>query len=203
MAFSLRAFKTVVFLLATVPLLALARKMYLGQLGPDPGQYVTESLGMAAFQLLLATLLMTPLARWTSWSGWIRVRRILGLYTFFYACLHVLAFLQFILGWGDLLVTFTKRPYIVAGFIAFVLMVPLALTSTSAMMRRLGRRWKPLHRLIYLCLLAAWVHFLWQARSDVGEMVLYGVLAATLILVRVYWFGWRTLIPIVIPGRKP
>lgn len=153
-------------------------------MGPDPGQIITEALGLAAFQLLLATLAMTPLRRWTGWGGWLRVRRMLGLFAFFYAVLHVLAFLQFILGWSDLWATFTKRPYIIAGAVAFLCLVPLAVTSPVSAMRRLGPYWKRLHKLIYLAVGVAWVHFLWQARSDLGEMVMYGLLLAILLGVR-------------------
>lgn len=174
--------------IALVPLGLLVADFLLGRLGPDPGPEVTEALGIAAFQLLLVTLAMTPLQRWTGWPGWIRMRRMLGLFCFFYALLHLLAFLQFILGWQDLWSTFTKRPYIIAGSIALLILIPLAATSTKGMMRRLGRRWKSLHRGIYLATLAAWVHFIWQARSDIGEMVAYGLVVLLLLGVRVWWW---------------
>jgi len=188
--------KIVLFGVALIPLAVLIRSVMVGDLGPDPGQVITESLGIAAFQLLLATLLLTPLKKLSGWSGWLRYRRMLGLFAFFYAVLHVLAFLQLILGWGDLWATFTRRPYIIAGAVAFLLLIPLAVTSTRKMMKRTGRWWKPMHRLIYVSALLAWVHFLWQARSDIGEMVVYGVLLATLLVVRVYWGGLSSLIPL-------
>jgi len=191
----LLAFRLMVALLASAPLLALAINIAGQSLGPDPGQEVTESLGLSAFQLLIATLCMTPLKRLTGWAGWIRVRRMLGLFVFFYAVLHVLAFLQFILGWSDLRATFTKRPYIVAGALSFLMLVPLALTSTRGMMRRLGKSWKGLHKLVYLVAIAAWVHFIWQARSDIGEMVVYGVVILGLLMLRWKWSGARGLIP--------
>lgn len=181
------AFKLALALLASLPLAFLAADVVFDRLGPDPGQEVTAALGLAAFQLLLVTLCMTPLKKWTGWPGWIRVRRMLGLFSFFYAVLHVLAFLQFILGWQDLWATFTKRPYIVAGMVAFVTMVPLAVTSTKAMMRRLGSRWKSLHKGIYLIVVAAWIHFIWQARSDITEMAIYGLLVVFLLGLRVWW----------------
>lgn len=184
---AVRAFKVLVAFMAFLPLAILLSRLVGSGLGPDPGQQITESLGIAAFQLLLATLALTPLKRWTGWVGWLRVRRMLGLFTFFYAVLHLLAFLQFILGWGDVWATFTKRPYIIAGFLAFVLLIPLAVTSTNSMMRRLGRRWKTLHRSVYVIVLLAWVHFFWQARSDIGEMLAYGVVVLVLLAVRVRW----------------
>jgi sulfoxide reductase heme-binding subunit YedZ len=103
------AFRLLAAFLACVPLLMLVINIATQSLGPDPGQEVTESLGLAAFQLLIVTLAMTPLKRWSGWAGWIRIRRMLGLFAFFYAGLHVFAFLQFILGWSDLWATFTKQ----------------------------------------------------------------------------------------------
>ncbi len=189
------AFRLSVALLACMPLLVLAVSIAGRKLGPDPGQQVTESLGLAALQLLIATLCMTPLKRWTGWSGWLRVRRMLGLFAFFYAVLHVLAFLQFILGWQDLWATFTKRPYIVAGAVSFLMLIALAFTSTRRMTRRLGKYWKPLHKLVYPAVVVAWVHFIWQARSDVGEMAIYGFVILGLLAVRAKWGGVRGLVP--------
>lgn len=168
------AFKLAVFSLAMTPLLYLAWSVVTGNLGPDPGKTLTRALGLATFQLLLATLAMTPLQLFTGLSAWIRVRRMLGLFAFFYGALHLLAFLQFIAGWRNLLNEIVERPFITVGFTALVLMLPLALTSTKGMMRRLGKRWKQLHMLIYPIALLGWVHFIWQARSDVGEVLLYG-----------------------------
>src|SRR5690554_3085020 len=190
------AVRLLVFIAALVPLGVLLRQMLEGRLGPDPGQVITEALGIAAFQLVLVTLAITPLKKVTGWSGWLRYRRMLGLFAFFYAALHLLAFLQLILGWMDLWATFTKRPYIIAGAAAFLAMVPLAFTSTRGMMKRTGRWWKPLHRLIYPAAILAWVHFLWQARSDITEMVVYAVILAGLLLVRARWFGVSSLVPI-------
>ncbi|MDX1634659.1 MAG: protein-methionine-sulfoxide reductase heme-binding subunit MsrQ [Marinobacter sp.] len=180
-------FRLLIAGLALVPLGLLVRGVLQGALGPDPGEVVTESLGLAAFQLLLATLAMTPLRRITGWPGWLRVRRQLGLFCFFYASLHLLAFLQFVVGWQDLTASFTKRPYILAGLVAFIILLPLALTSTRGMMRRLGKRWKRLHSGVYLAAVAAWVHFLWQARGDIGEMLAYGVILAVLLGLRLWW----------------
>lgn len=192
---ALLAFRLAAATLASMPLLLVVLDIINQSLGPDPGQEVTETLGLATFQLLLATLFMTPLQRWTGWSGWLRIRRMLGLFAFFYASLHVLAFLQFILGWNDLWATFTKRPYVIAGAVSFLLLVPLAATSTRWMMKKLGRHWKPLHRSIYPAVVIAWLHFIWQARSDVGEMVVYGVIVLGLLALRWSWFGPGSLIP--------
>lgn len=184
-------FKLVVFAACLTPLSMLVVDIFTGGLGPDPGKTLTRALGLATFQLLLATLAMTPLQRTTGMSAWIRVRRMLGLFAFFYGCLHLLSFLQFIAGWDNLLDEVLERPFITMGFLALLLMLPLAITSTKGMMKRLGKRWKALHRLIYPIAVLAWLHFIWQARSDIGEMVLYGVLLAALL-------GFR-LVPILLP----
>ncbi|MFO8142120.1 MAG: protein-methionine-sulfoxide reductase heme-binding subunit MsrQ, partial [Marinobacter sp.] len=178
--------KPLVFIAALVPLAVLVKEVVSGGIGPDPGQAITERLGLTAFQLLLLTLSITPLKKLTGWNGWLRYRRMLGLFVLFYASLHILAFLQLLLGWRDLWATFTERPYIIAGASAFLLMLPLAVTSTKAMMKRVGRGWKPLHRLIYLAAVLVWVHFLWQARSDITEMVVYGGILLILLGLRAY-----------------
>ncbi len=114
--------KVLVFLICLIPLALIGWDIQNGNLGPDPGQTITEALGIAAFQFLLITLLISPLRKITGWAGWLRFRRMVGLYAFFYAALHVLAFLQFILGWFDLWAAFTKRPYIISGGLAILLM---------------------------------------------------------------------------------
>ena len=111
----------------------------------------------------------------------------LGLYTLFYASLHVLAYLQFIAGWHGIPDDVVKRPYITVGFAAFVMLIPLGVTSTRGMMRRLGKNWVRLHRLIYPLTILAWIHFLWQARSSIGIMVAYGTVLSALLLLRVWW----------------
>jgi len=181
-------FRVAVFAASCVPLALLLLDIAANDLGPDPGEAVTRFLGTIALQWLMLTLTMTPLRHFTGWAGWIRVRRMLGLFAFFYASLHLLSFLQFIVGWQDLWSSFTRRPYIIAGMVAFVPMAALAVTSTKGMMKRLGKRWKPLHRAIYPIVGAAWVHFIWQARSDIGEMVFYGALILVLLGLRLWWF---------------
>lgn len=179
--------KAGIALCALYPLARLILAAATGQLGADPGKTMTRGLGLAALQMLIATLAMTPLRRLTGWKVWLRSRRMLGLFSLFYACLHLLAYLQFIAGWQDVLGDVVKRPYITLGFSAFVLMIPLGLTSTRGMMRRLGKRWARLHRSVYLIIVLAWLHFLWQARSDVTIMVYYGALILLLLGLRLWW----------------
>lgn len=142
---------------------------------------------------LWLTLAVTPLRRWTGWSQLLRLRRMLGLYAFFYACLHVTAYttlyMQF--DWLTLLEDLTERPYIIVGFLAFLGLWPLALTSTHRQMRRLGRHWQRLHRLVYLVAGLVVVHFTWQTKSDLNQPVFYALLLSLLFAVRIYW-SWPT-----------
>jgi len=155
-------------------------------LGPDPGKVIVDNPGQGALVLLLASLAMTPLQRTTGWPGWISLRRQLGLWSFAYAVLHLAGFLYFLLGldfagFGDELV---ERPYIAVGAIALLGMLALALTSTRGSMRRLGKRWKKLHRLVYPILLTVLLHMLWVVRSDIGLWILYASIAAALLAAR-------------------
>ena len=130
---------------------------------------------------------MTPLQKLTGWSGWIVVRRQLGLWAFAYIVLHVLAYLFFILGldWGQLAVELRKRPYIIVGALGFLGLLALAVTSNRYSQRRLGARWKKLHRLVYVILGLGFLHFLWIVRSDLREWAIYAVIGAVLMVLRV------------------
>jgi sulfoxide reductase heme-binding subunit YedZ len=141
---------------------------------------------------------VTPLRRLTGWHGIIRYRRMLGLFAFFYATLHFLTYIvldQFF-AFEFILADIAKRPYITAGTVAFVLMIPLALTSTQGWIRRLGRRWQLLHRLVYVSAAAACLHFIWKVKVAVGEPVYYALILAALLGFRLLWRfrpqgGWR------------
>ena len=154
--------------------------------GPDPGKVLVDNLGQGAMILLLLTLGMTPLRRLTGWGGWLAVRRQLGLWCFAYAVLHLCGFLLFILGlrFDRLLHELGERPYVIVGAIALMGLLPLALTSNRWSQRRLGRRWRQLHKMIYPILGLALLHMLWIVRSDIGEWVVYAVLGAGLLLLR-------------------
>ncbi len=181
-----RMLRLVVFLAAlAVPLYWLYLAWILA-LGPDPGKWLVDHLGQGALVLLLLTLSMTPLSRLTGWPLWMALRRQLGLWTFTYACLHLVAFMLFILG-GDLsllLEELPSRPYILVGALAFCGLLALALSSTRRSMRALGKRWKQLHRLVYLVLVLALVHMLWVVRSDLQQWVLYASIGGCLLLMR-------------------
>ncbi len=175
--------KPTVFVLCLVPLAMLVGWGLRGELGANPIEEITHQTGDWALRLLLVTLAVTPLRRLTGWTQPMRVRRMLGLFAFFYACLHLLTYLwldQFF-DWGEILKDIVKRPFITVGFAAFVLLVPLAVTSTRGMMRRLGRRWQALHRAVYLVGVLAVVHYWWLVKADVRDPFFYAALLAVLL----------------------
>lgn len=195
-----RVVKPAVFIACLLPLAWLTWDAYHHQLGANPVETLSHRTGGWALKFLLLTLAVTPLRRITGWHQLVRLRRMLGLYTFFYACLHFLIWLVFdhFFDVDEILKDIVKRPYITVGFTAFVLLVPLAVTSTNAMMRRLGGRWAQLHQLVYVVATLAVLHFLWLVKADVREPVLYGLLLAVLLGWRVWWQRTR-----VSPRRPP
>ena len=157
-----------------------------GGLGADPVAEIEHRLGLWALRLLLIALSVTPLRQLTGQAVLLRFRRLLGLYAFFYASLHLAAYLVLDLRgyWTQIFEEIAKRPYITVGFLAWLLLIPLAVTSTQGMMRRLGRLWGRLHQLVYAIAVLAVLHFWWLVKSDIREPALYaGILAALL--------GWR------------
>lgn len=176
--------KLLVFVLSLAPAAGLAAALFTGGLGANPVEAITHSTGEWALRFLLLTLAVTPLRRLTGYGSLVRLRRMLGLFAFFYAALHLSTYaaLDQFFDAAAIVKDVVKRPYITAGFLAFVLMAPLAATSTAGMIRRLGgRRWQQLHRLVYPCAIAAVVHFLWLVKADLTEPLLYaGVLTALL-----------------------
>jgi sulfoxide reductase heme-binding subunit YedZ len=184
-----KLFKPLVFMLALVPAGFLAYRTYTNDLGVNPAETLQLETGGWALKFLVTTLAVTPLRRLTGWNRLIQYRRMLGLFSFFYACLHVLTYivLDKYFAFGEMIADVAKRPFITAGFVAFVSMVPLAITSTKGWIRRLGRRWQSLHRLIYLSGVAAAIHFVWKVKVAVGEPVYYAVAIALLLGFRVAW----------------
>ena len=155
-------------------------------LGPEPGKAVVWFTGNWAFNVLLLTLALTPLKQWTGWSWLIRYRRMLGLWAFFYLSLHLLAYMALLLEWrwAEIGAEILKRPYLLFGMAGWLLMVPLAVTSTKGWQRRLRNQWKRLHQLIYIIALLAAVHYLLQIRSSWFEPALYSALVVLLLLAR-------------------
>lgn len=192
-----------VFIVIAVWPLYWLYQAWLFALGPDPGKVLLNRLGLGVLVLLLVSLGMTPLQRITGWSGWIIVRRQLGLWCMAYAVLHLAAYLVFVLGLdlGQLGVELVKRPYIIVGSLAFLGLVVLSVTSNRYSQRRLGARWKKLHRLAYAVLGLGLVHFLWIVRSDLKEWSIYASVGALLLVLRLPPIARR--IPRVIGVKRP
>jgi sulfoxide reductase heme-binding subunit YedZ len=191
-----RAAKPALFALALLPLLLLvlgAAGLGGMRLGANPVATIIDTLGLWGLRLLLATLALTPLRYLTGSSEWLRYRRMLGLFAFFYLCLHFTMYVGIDrrLDWHTLVEDVLKRPWITLGFSGLVLLVPLALTSTRAAMRRLGRRWQRLHYLVYpAAVLGCW-HYYWQVKRDVRAPLAYAALLALLFAVRAFR-RWRS-----------
>jgi sulfoxide reductase heme-binding subunit YedZ len=180
-------------MLCLVPFLWLVGAAASGGLGADPAEVIMHVTGEWGLRILLLTLLVSPLRHWTGWHMLYRLRRMLGLYAFFYSCVHLFSFCHFYTGWEWRLLAeeLAERPYITAGFAAWLLMVPLALTSTRRAQRRLRRNWQRLHRAVYAVALLACCHLVWQARSDIGEALFYALVLFALLAWRVKRFAGR------------
>jgi methionine sulfoxide reductase heme-binding subunit len=181
------AWRIGVFVAAALwPLLWLYEAL-MNSLGPDPGKVLVDRLGLGTLVLLLITLSMTPLQKMTGWAGWVAVRRQLGLWCFAYVVLHLSGYAAFILGfdWSQLGVELSKRPYIIVGAVGFLGLLALAVTSNRYSQRRLGVRWKKLHRLVYLILGLGLLHMLWIVRADLKEWAIYAFIGSVLLILRV------------------
>lgn len=180
--------KAAVFLACLIPFGQLVFDAVTDNLGVNPVETVTRATGSWTLLLLLVTLGVTPLRKIAGWHWLIKLRRMLGLFAFFYACLHFTTYIwidQFF-DLQEISKDIIKRPFITAGFMSFVLLIPLALTSTNAMIRRLGKRWQKLHRLVYLTAVGGVVHFLWLVKADIRRPSLYGAALAALLAYRLF-----------------
>ena len=179
--------KAGVFLAALIPLGVIATAAWSGDLGANPVETLIHHFGDWALRLMLVTLAVTPVRRLTGWNQAVRLRRMLGLFAFFYAVLHLATYvvLDRSLLLEEIISDLTERPYIMVGFAAFVLLVPLAATSTNAMVRRLGgRRWRRLHRVVYVAAAGGVIHFWWLVKADVREPFIYAAVLALLLILR-------------------
>jgi len=187
--------KVAVFLLCLIPLLELLNRALHNRLGANPVEFLQHATGDWILRFLVFTLAITPLRKLFNLPDLIRFRRMLGLFAFFYACLHFLTYIgpdqSFDLSamWKDI----AKRPFITVGFTAFVLLIPLAVTSTTGWIRRLGgKRWQMLHRAIYVSAVLGVVHYYWLVKSDVRKPLFYGALVVILLLWRLAsWISRR------------
>lgn len=186
--------KPIVFVLASLPVLYSVFQIWLlqsggaHQLGADPGKELVLIQGEWAIRLLILTLLVTPIRKITGWPAIARVRRMLGLFTFFYASLHLLAYsvLLLELDFGAVGAEIIERPYITIGFLAWLALVPLAVTSTNGMIRRLGQSWRRLHSLVYGIAVLAVIHVFWLAKSSYLEAFIYGGMLGFLLIYRLF-----------------
>lgn len=175
-----------VFIVAAIWPLLWLYQAWADLLGPDPGKVLVDRLGLGTLILLLITLSMTLLQKFTGWAGWVAVRRQLGLWCFTYVTLHLCSYLAFILGfdWSQLGVELRKRPYIIVGALGFLCLLALAVTSNRYSQRRLGARWKKLHRLAYVVLGLGLLHMLWIVRADLKEWAVYACIGLLLLGLR-------------------
>jgi len=185
------ALNALVFIAALLPLARLAAGVayFPDWLGANPAEYITRATGDWTLRFLLITLAVTPVRELLGWNWLLRLRRMLGLYAFFYSVVHLSSYVSFdhLFQAGEILADIVKRPFITVGFAALLLMVPLAVTSTNAMVRRLGaKRWLALHRLVYVIAPLGVLHFWWMVKSDVSEPAIYAVILALLL-------GYRAL----------
>ncbi|WP_188421311.1 sulfite oxidase heme-binding subunit YedZ [Oxalicibacterium solurbis] len=188
----LSVIKVLIFLLALIPFVRLAYGAFTDGLGANPLEFITWNTGEWTLYFLTMTLAVTPLRRLTKWNWLVRLRRMLGLFAFFYVLLHFTAFFWFdhFFDVQEMLKDVAKRPFILVGFTAFVLLIPLAVTSTNGMVKRLGaKRWQWLHRLIYLIVPLGLLHFWWMraGKHNFTEPLIFLVIVGVLLLVRAVW----------------
>ncbi len=191
-----RIAKPLVFILALVPTVLLIYGLAIGNLGANPAETIQLQTGRWAFKFLLLTLAITPVRRLTGWNVLIQYRRMLGLFAFCYATLHFTSYivLDQYFDWRAMLADVAKRPFITMGFTAFLLLVPLALTSTRGWIRRLGKKWQTLHRLIYVSASCAAIHFLWKVKVASGDPVWYAAIVLLLLGFRaIVWLRKRSV----------
>ncbi len=181
--------KIVIWLLAMLPLVRLVWLGFNDDLGANPVEFVERSTGLWALIILLITLSLTPIRLITGHVWVIQLRRLTGLFMFFYACLHITTYvwLDFGFVWSDIVKDIAKHPRILVGFGAFMLAIPLAATSNSYMIKRLKTNWKKLHQAVYMLAILAVVHFLWLVKKDVTEPLYYAIALAILLGIRIYF----------------
>lgn len=201
------AVRAAVFVAALMPFAELMRLGFTGGLGANPVEFVLRWLGTWTLVALLATLSITPLRWVTGWAWLIRLRRMLGLYAFFYGTLHVTSYvwIDHFFDWAQIVDDIARRPYLTFGFIAYVLMIPLAITSTNQMVRRLGgRNWQRLHRIVYLVAVLGVLHYWYHklAKNDLETPTIYALVLGALLGARLLrWIG-RRRVTLPTPARS-
>ncbi len=202
-----RAAKPLLFVLALVPFSWLLYGALTNGLGPNPAEALSRGTGDWTLRLLCLTLAVTPLRQWTGWTALARLRRMLGLYAFFYGLLHLLCYAWLDMGFvpADIVRDIPKRPFVLVGTLALLLMLPLAATSFNRAIKALGAaRWRQLHRLVYAVALLALLHFFWMrsAKNNFAEPVVYAAIVAVLLGWRL-WAAWRARRARSVQGALP
>ena len=184
--------RVVSFAAALIPAAALVYRFYTNDLTANPGDYITDQTGTWALTMLVISLTVTPLRRLTGWNEIIKLRRMLGLFAFFYATLHMLTWVVFVHYFDThfMIEDVVERPFITIGMATFLILLALAVTSNRFSIRRLGKKWQSLHRLVYLAAIGAIVHFWWLVKADITEPRRWAVAVAALLGFRVWW-NWR------------
>ena len=180
-------FKSVIFFLSSIPFIIIIAKIFLDQLGPEPIKEITHHTGEWTLLFLVFTLSMSPLKRFTNLNIWISIRRMLGLFAFFYASLHMFTYvgLDYQFDLSAISKDILTKKFIFVGFAAWFLMIPLALTSSKKMISVLRKNWKKLHRLIYLISILGVIHFLWLVKKDLTEPLIYLLIIIILLILRI------------------
>lgn len=187
--------KRLIFIISLWPILSLSVAIFLNNLGANPVEFIERHFGKWALIFLCLTLSMTPLRRITHMNQWILYRRMLGLFTFFYATVHLLCYigLDYHFAWIDIKNDIIKHRYVLVGFLGWLLLLPLAITSSEKMMRKLKSNWKRLHRLIYLIAVLGVLHFAWLVKKDITEPLIYALIVLILFLLRLNMFKRQKL----------
>jgi sulfoxide reductase heme-binding subunit YedZ len=182
--------KRIIFVLSLWPLLSIGINIFQNNLGANPVEFIERHFGEWTLIYLCLTLSMTPLRNITGTAQWILYRRMLGLFTFFYATIHLLCYLgiDYQFAWLDIKNDIVKHRYVLLGFLSWLLLLPLALTSSDHMIRKLKMNWKRLHRLIYLIAILGILHFIWLVKKDITEPLIYGSIIFILFLLRLNVF---------------
>jgi sulfoxide reductase heme-binding subunit YedZ len=189
--YMLSALRWVFFFVCLLPFVGMLVAIFRNTLGPDPADELAITTGLWTLRFLLLSLSITPLKNFTGWTWIFPFRRSLGLFALFYASLHFVTYIAFLLQfrWSEITGDILERPYITVGFAAYIVLVILGMTSNKASMRRMGRRWKQLHKLVYASNILGLLHLFWILRTDLSEAIFYGSILFPLLLYRVYiWY---------------
>ena len=180
-------FKPGVFVLSTIPFVLIVYKIFYNKLGPEPVKEITHFTGEWTLIFICLTLAMSPLKRFTNFNFWIKIRRMLGLFVFFYASLHLLTYvgIDYRFNWQPIFDDVVKKKYIFVGFAAWILLIPLTITSSQKMMFLLKQNWKKLHRLIYVIAILGSLHFIWLSKTIYFKPLIYFVLITVLLVLRI------------------